>query len=369
MSSSEGKNNLVHSYRDEEKKRIRDTIEANRTGERKGIVIPPKPKVLPIDENYKKLRVAAYCRVSTLEDEQVGSFEMQIQHFKAVIDNNPEYELVNIYTDEGISGTSINKRAGFQQMIEDAKSGGIDLILTKSISRFGRNIVDIVSTLRELNSLSPPVVVKFESEGITTGDGNSNLLISILSALAELESQQKSIAVTEGIRYRMQEGLYRFNVSKTLGYYRDASGVIRIIPAEAKIVQYIYDSYVGGYSTVQIAKMLSEAGVKTPMGCDVWTTNTVLNILKNEKYKGDVLYQKTFTKDYITHKTVKNNNLITQWYWTDCHTAIIDKETWDKAQEIRKNKEYVKKDLAYYIIYYNSPHNIDSNINCFVKIR
>ena len=164
---------------------------------------------------------AAYCRVSTAEEAQVGSFEMQIQHFKSVIESNPTYELVKIYTDEGISGTSLNKRKGFQSMIDDAMKGKIDLILTKSISRFGRNIVDILTTLRSLSDLDPPVAVNFESEGIFSSDGKNKLIISILSALAELESQQKSIAIKEGIRYRMQEGLYKFPVKNLIGYYRD----------------------------------------------------------------------------------------------------------------------------------------------------
>ena len=205
--------------REEEKRRIRDTIAKNRRGERKVTVILPEKKP-DTSEDALKLRVAAYCRVSTAEEAQAGSFEMQVQHFRSVIESNPNYELVKIYTDEGISGTSVHKRAGFLEMIEDAKAGKIDLILTKSISRFGRNIVDILTTLRMLDSLNPVSVI-FESEGINTGNSGNKLIISILSALAELESQQKSIAIKEGIRYRMQEGLYKFSVKHTLGYYRD----------------------------------------------------------------------------------------------------------------------------------------------------
>ena len=151
----------------------------------------------------------------------MGSFEMQVQHFKTLITSNPMYELVDIYKDEGISGTSIEKRKDFVRMIEDAKAGKIDLILTKSISRFGRNIVDILTTLETLSNLTPPVGVTFESQGISTGNGGNKLIISILSALAEMESQQRSIAITEGIRYRMREGLYKFAIKNTIGYYRD----------------------------------------------------------------------------------------------------------------------------------------------------
>lgn len=285
-------------------------------------------------QEARKVRVAAYCRVSTAEEAQVGSFEMQVQHFQSVIDNNPNYELVKIYTDEGISGTSVDKRKGFQEMIEDACAGKIDLILTKSISRFGRNIVDILTTLRRLSDLNPPVAVNFESEGINTSDGKNKLIISILSALAELESQQKSIAIKEGIRYRMQEGLYKYSVKNTIGYYRDYSGRVKIEPAEAEIVRYIFDSFTEGASPREIAESLTEQGIRSPKGMDYWRQATIKSILRNEKYCGDVRYQKTYSKDYLTHKTAKNRNILPQWYWENDHPAIIKREQWNRAQEL-----------------------------------
>lgn len=327
--------------RELEKRRIQDTIDQNRRGERKGRVIMPQHKEYAYEETSSKVRVAAYCRVSTQEEAQVGSFEMQVQHFKSVIESNPTYELVKIYQDEGISGTSINKRKGFQEMIEDAKDGKIDLILTKSISRFGRNIVDILTTLQLLSDLNPPVAVNFESEGIFSSDGKNKMVISILSALAELESQQRSISVKEGIRYRMKEGLYKFSVRNTIGYYRDYSGVLRIEPAEAEIVQYIYESFLEGSSPQEIADSLTEQGFRSPMGKDAWRGSTIRSILKNEKYCGDVLYQKTRSVDFLTHKTVKSTTL-PQWYWEGCHAAIIDKETWNKAQELLASRKYGK---------------------------
>ena len=327
--------------REKEKQRIRDTIAKNRRGERKVTVIMPEKK-LSATEDSPKLRVAAYCRVSTAEEAQAGSFEMQVQHFRSVIESNPNYELVKIYTDEGISGTSVHKRAGFLEMIEDAKTGKIDLILTKSISRFGRNIVDILTTLRMLDSLNPPVAVIFESEGINTGNSGNKLIISILSALAELESQQKSIAIKEGIRYRMQEGLYKFSVKHTLGYYRDYSGRIKIEPAEAEIVRYIYDSFLAGASPKSIAESLTKQGIRTPMGMDTWRASTIVSILSNEKYCGDVLYQKTFSKDYLSHQTVKNQNHLPQWYWENNHPAIIPREKWLKAQKLLAEKRWSK---------------------------
>ncbi len=321
---------------EEEKRQIRETIAKNRRGERKVTVITPERKEYAYQE-AQKVRVAAYCRVSTAEEAQVGSFEMQVQHFTSLIETNPQYEMVKIYTDEGISGTSKEKRKGFTEMIEDARAGKIDLILTKSISRFGRNIVDILTTLQELSSLPHPVAVNFESEGINTSDGKNKLIISILSALAELESQQKSIAIKEGIRYRMQEGLYKFSVHNTLGYYRDYSGRVKIEPAEAEIVRYIYDNFLEGAGMHEIADSLTKQGIHSPRGMERWIPRTISNILRNEKYCGDVLYQKTYTKDYLTHRSVKNRDLLTQWHWENDHPAIIKREDWNRVQELLRS--------------------------------
>ena len=330
------------SRRELEKKLIKETIAQNRSGERKGRVIMPERKEYVFQE-AAKVRVAAYCRVSTQEDAQAGSFEMQVQHFTSEIENNPNYEMVKIYTDEGISGTSVDKRKGFQEMIEDAKAGKIDLILTKSISRFGRNIVDILTTLRELSDLNPPVAVNFESEGIFTSDGKNKLVISILSALAELESQQKSIAIKEGIRYRMQEGLYKFSVKNTIGYYRDYSGRVKIEPAEAEIVHYIYDTFLEGASPQEIADSLTQHGIRSPKGMERWGQSTIRSILRNEKYVGDVLYQKTYSKDYLSHKTVKNKDILPQWFWENNHPAIIDREKWNRVQELIASGKFGKR--------------------------
>lgn len=320
-------------HKELERQRMQETIEANRKGHRKGKMRYPGKTQATALEEPKKVRVAAYCRVSTQEEKQMGSFEMQIQHFKTTITSNPMYELVDIYKDEGISGTSIEKRKDFVRMIEDAKAGKIDLILTKSISRFGRNIVDILTTLETLSDLNPPVAVTFESQGISTGNGGNKLIISILSALAEMESQQRSIAITEGIRYRMREGLYKFAVKNTIGYYRDYAGRIKIEPAGAEVVKYIYDSFLEGANARQIADALTEQGISTPKGNKCWNSGTILNILRNEKYCGDVVYQKTYTKDYLTHKAVKNN-VLPQWVWEDVHPAIITRKRWQRAQDI-----------------------------------
>lgn len=324
--------------REEKKKSIRDTISKNRLGKHRVRVIPPK---LNYSDNTvsHKTRVAAYCRVSTAEEAQAGSFEMQIQHFKSVIDSNPDYELVEIYTDEGISGTSLNKRQGFQKMINDASNGKIDLILTKSISRFGRNIVDILHTLQNLSTLEPPVTVNFESEGILSNDIKNQFTISLLSALAELESQQKSIAVKEGIHWLMQEGLYKFSVTNILGYYRDYTGLVKIEPDEAEIIHYIFESFIEGFTSSDIATALTTQGILSPKGKNHWRSATILSILRNEKYCGDTLYQKTYSKSYLTHQNVKNRGTQTQWYWENTHPAIISRDNWNKVQEILSQGE------------------------------
>ena len=315
---------------------MREEIARNQSGN--GVIVIPPQKSAEAPAPFKKLRVAAYCRVSTQEEQQVGSFEMQVHHFTKRIEANPEWEMVEIYQDEGISATTIEKRLGFQKMIADAVDGKIDLILTKSISRFGRNIVDILNNLRTLSALNPPVSVEFETEGITyTGDGKNNLLIALLSALAEMESQQKSEAIKAGIRWRMAEGIYKFSVHNTLGFYRDHFGRLVIEPTEARIVEYIYESCLEGATPAEIAAALTEQGIKSPMGNDSWSPGTVRSILRNEKYCGDALMQKTYTKDFRTHRSVKNTDL-NMYFKENHHTAIIKKEDWLKVQKLLTEK-------------------------------
>lgn len=318
--------------REQKRRQMQDEISYNQRGN--GVIIIPPQKRRELAEEPPKLRVAAYCRVSTQEEKQVGSFDMQIHHFAKRIEANPQWELVEIYQDEGISATTVEKRLGFQKMIADAVDGKIDLILTKSISRFGRNIVDILDNLRTLSALNPPVSVEFETEGITyTGDGRNNLLISLLAALAEMESQQKSEAIKAGIRWRMAEGIYKFSVQNTLGFYRDHFGRLVIEPTEARIVEYIYESCLEGATPAEIAAALTEQGIKSPMGNDLWSAGTVRSILRNEKYCGDALMQKTYTKDFRTHKSVKNTDL-NMYFKENHHTAIIKKEDWSKVQKL-----------------------------------
>lgn len=322
--------------REQRRKLMQDEIAENQRSN--GVIVIPPKKLQEVQQERPKLRVAAYCRVSTQEEEQVGSFDMQVRHFTQRIEGNPDWELVEIYQDEGISATTVKKRLGFQKMIADAVDGKIDLILTKSISRFGRNIVDILDNLNILSALNPPVSVEFETEGITyTGDGKNNLLIALLSALAEMESQQKSEAIKAGIRWRMAEGIYKFSVHNTLGFYRDHFGRLVIEPTEARIVEYIYESCLEGAAPAEIAAALTEQGIKSPMGNDSWSPGTVRSILRNEKYCGDALMQKTYTKDFRTHRSVKNTDL-NMYFKENHHTAIIKKEDWLKVQKLLTEK-------------------------------
>ena len=327
--------------REQKRRQMQDEISYNQRGN--GVIIIPPQKRRELAEEPPKLRVAAYCRVSTQEEKQVGSFDMQIHHFAKRIEANPQWELVEIYQDEGISATTVEKRLGFQKMIADAVDGKIDLILTKSISRFGRNIVDILDNLQTLSALNPPVSVEFETEGITyTGDGRNNLLISLLAALAEMESQQKSEAIKAGIRWRMAEGIYKFSVQNTLGFYRDHFGRLVIEPTEARIVEYIYKSCLEGATPSEIAAALTEQGIKSPMGNDLWSAGTVRSILRNEKYCGDALMQKTYTKDFRTQKSVKNTDL-NMYFKENHHTAIIKKEDWIKVQKLLSERHSTAK--------------------------
>ena len=318
--------------REQRRKLMQDEIAENQRSN--GVIVIPPKKLQEVQQELPKLRVAAYYRVSTQEEEQVGSFDMQVRHFTQRIEGNPDWELVEIYQDEGISATTVKKRLGFQKMIADAVDGKIDLILTKSISRFGRNIVDVLDNLNVLSALTPPVSVEFETEHITyTGDGKNNLLIVLLSALAEMESQQKSEAIKAGIRWRIAEGIYKFSVQNTLGFYRDHFGRLVIEPTEARIVEYIYESCLEGATPSEIAAALTEQGIKSPMGNDSWSAGTVRSILRNEKYCGDALMQKTYTKDFRTHKSVKNTDL-NMYFKENHHTAIIKKEDWLKVQKL-----------------------------------
>ena len=278
----------------------------------------------------RKTRVAAYARVSTEQDEQQSSYEAQVDFYTRHIKNNPEWEFVEVYTDEGISGTSTKKREGFNHMIADALDGKIDLILTKSISRFARNTVDSLTAIRQLKEKG--VEVYFEKENIHTMDAKGELMITIMSSLAQEESRSISENVRWGKRKSMSDGKFSLAYSRFLGYEKGENGTLQIVEKEAEIIRKIYSLYLGGQTVRMIANHLTEQGTPTPSGKTQWSVSTIMSILQNEKYKGDALLQKTYTADFLTKKVKKNQGELQQYYVENSHPAIIDPDTFALVQ-------------------------------------
>ena len=309
--------------------------------QRKVVTIPATVSrftAAPIAEQ-KKRRVAAYARVSTDSDEQYTSYEAQIDYYTQYIKARDDWEFVNVYTDEGITGTSTKHREGFNRMVADALDGKIDLIVTKSVSRFARNTVDSLTTIRQLKEKG--IECYFEKENIWTFDGKGELLITIMSSLAQEESRSISENVTWGHRKRMADGKVSIPFKHTLGFKRGPKGEILIDEEQAKTVQDIYEWFLEGLTPHAIAARLMEQGVPSPRGKDVWHQGTVRSILTNEKYKGDALLQKFYTEDFLTKKQLPNKGILPQYYVEGNHEAIIPPETFELVQlefERRKAK-------------------------------
>lgn len=284
----------------------------------------------PAAEQHKK-RVAAYARVSTDSDEQLSSYEAQVDFYTRYIKGNPEWEFVFVYTDEGISGTNTKKREGFNRMVADAMDGKIDLILTKSISRFARNTVDTLTTVRRLKEKG--VEVYFEKENIYTLDAKGEVMITIMSSLAQEESRSISENVTWGKRKSMEDGKISMPYKSFLGYEKGEDGLPKIVEAEAEIVRRIYSLFLSGSTVRAIADLLTAENIPTPRGRKQWSVSTIMSILQNEKYKGDALLQKTFTVDFLTKRTKKNNGEVPQYYIQNSHPAIIEPETFELVQQ------------------------------------
>ena len=286
----------------------------------------------PVARNTK-LRVAAYCRVSTEQDEQLNSFENQVTYYT---------ELAGIYADEGISGTSTKRREQFNRMIADCEAGKIDLIITKSISRFARNTQDCLNYSRKLKDLG--IGITFEKENISTMDSTGELLFTILSSLAQDESRSISENCQWGIRSLFKQGVVHINTNRFYGYDKDEDGRLVINPEQAKVVRWIFESYMDGINPDIIARRLMEQGVPGCMGEPKWTVDTIMGILQNEKHMGDAILQKTFTADYLTKKQVKNEGQLAQYHVKDDHEAIVSKELWEVVQlEIQRRKDYMKR--------------------------
>lgn len=308
--------------------------------QRKVIPIPATKVVVGgVVQKQSKIRVAAYCRVSTEQEEQLNSFENQVTYYTDYINKNPKYEMAGIYADEGISGTNTKKRSGFKQMIEDCEAGKIDLIITKSISRFARNTQDCLHYTRKLKELNVGVI--FEKENISSMEASGELMFTILSSLAQEESRNISENCTWGIRSKFKKGIAHINTYRFMGFAKDEEGRLIIDEEQAKIVRRIYDQFLQGMNPSEIAWDLVEDNVPGVTGEAKWTKITIVGMLKNEKYKGDMLLQKTYTENYLTHRMKKNNGEITQYYVEDSHPPIIEKEKWDAVQlELERRDAY-----------------------------
>ena len=302
-------------------------------------VIPAK-EIEALDTTDRILKVAAYVRVSTDNDEQTSSYELQVNEFTDQIMANPRWEFAGIYSDEGISGTELSHRTGMLQMIEDAKEGKIDLVLAKSIARFARNIVDCLSVVETLKNLDPPVGVKFETDNIYTLDSTGRMILTILASVAEEESHSKSLIMNWSIDKRFSRGL--FLTPKLLGYDQDEEGKLVINPEEAETVKVIYYLYINGWSAKEIADLLTDYGRKTKLGNEIWHPSSILDVIENERHCGDVLARKTYTPNFLTHKSKKNRNNRTQYRQRDHHEAIVSREVYDAANLIKASNSYTR---------------------------
>lgn len=278
------------------------------------------------------IRVAAYARVSTDMEDQRNSYQSQLQYYTDKMNSNPKWIPTKVYADEGISGTQDYKRNDFMQMINDGENNKFDLLLTKSISRFARNTVDTLKYVRKLKEKN--VAVYFEEENINTLDMQGELLLTILSSVAQQESETISSHVKLGLAMKMKRGeLVGFH--GCYGYnYDKLTKTITVNDEEKRVIQFIFEKFINGYGTSMITRELNEMGIPTKRGNTVWYENTVRKILKNEKYKGDLLQGKTFTVDPISHRRLENIGQEQKYLVQNNHEAIVDEETWNRVQEI-----------------------------------
>lgn len=299
---------------------------------KKVAMIPAKPQYdRSIKLSEKKLRVAAYCRVSTELEEQESSYEAQVEYYTRKIAETDNWKMAGIYADDGKSATNTKKRDDFNAMIKDALDGKIDMILTKSVSRFARNTVDSLLTIRKLKEKN--VAVVFEKEGVNTLDGTGEILITILSSLAQEESRNISENTRWGVVRRFENGKMIVNHNKFMGYTKNENGDLVIVQEEAEIVRLIFRLYLEGYSAGKISQYLEKNGIKTATGQDRWYDSVIFKMLRNEKYMGDALLQKTYTVDFMTKKRVINKGIVPQYYVEDDHEPIIPKELFYRVQE------------------------------------
>ncbi len=294
-----------------------------------------------VDAEQKILRVAAYCRVSTQLEQQESSFEAQKNYYTEKITNNPNWKLAGIYADDGISGTDMKKRDEFNRLLQDCEAGKIDMILTKSISRFARNTVDTLNTLRILRKKG--VTVFFEKEHIDTHADNGEMIITVLSGLAQEESFNLSENTRWGIIRKFENGTIILNHNRFMGYTKGKDGELAIVPEEAETVRLIFRMYLEGTSIAGIKRHLEKEGILTVTGRKIWNEGTISKMLSNEKYMGDALLQKSYTADFLTKTRKKNNGEMRQYYITDNHEGIVAKEIYYAVQQEKQRRAERRK--------------------------
>ena len=274
-------------------------------------------------------RVAAYARVSTVKDAQENSLQSQQEYFTEYIRQHPDWVFAGMYTDDGVSGLSIRRRDGFNRMVNDALDGKIDLILTKSLSRFARNTVDALTTIRKLKAAG--VAVYFQRENINTMDSTGEFLLTLMSSFAEEESRSISEHVTWAVRRRYAQGIYHLP-GLLLGYRRSLVGEIQVDEAGARVVRFIYLLALAGVSSTDICRILMDYGILSPGQGHRWEPHTIRSILKNEKYMGDAILQKEITVDFLTKTRKPNEGEAPQYYVENGHPCIVSKSVWQEVQ-------------------------------------
>lgn len=334
MIESEGHGHSVA----EQKAKIRERYRGIDTSELD--VIPAAPQENFYEDKREK-RVAVYARVSTDDPRQTSSYELQKNHYLDVVSRHEGWNLVDIYADEGISGTSLQHRDNFVRMINDCKDGKIDLIVTKSVSRFARNVLDCIGYVRKLAAMTPPIGVFFETENIFTLNSNSEMSLSFISTLAQEESHNKSEIMNASVEMRFKRGI--FLTPPLLGYDLDDDGQLVINQEEAKTVQLVFFMYLYGYTCQQIAETLTKLGRLTKRGNSAWSPGSIKQILQNERHCGDVLARKTYTPNYLDHKSKKNRQDRNQYRKRNHHDPIVSRDDFIAVQRMLSNAKYGSK--------------------------
>ena len=336
------------------------------TSSSKLIVIPPVRETAQSQTEKKQLRVAAYCRVSTDDEEQLTSYEAQVSYYTDKITSNPDWVMADVFADEGKTGTSVKSRKDFQRMIRQCRRGKIDLILTKSLSRFARNTLDTVKYTRELRQLGIPVI--FEKENLNSISWESEFLLTLYGAFAQSESESISKNVSWGKRQAMKEGKVTIQYKHLLGYIRGADGKPEIVPDQAEIIRFIFKRYLAGDTLRAIKAQLEAEQVPYITGEVAWNLSTLQSILQNEKYCGDVIMQKTFRKDCISKETVVNTGQLPKYWTQNHHEAIVSREIFDAVQEETARRKAMasgtKKSAPTGLGKYSSKHALTGLLIC-----